>query len=113
MLLRCNMQATRLLICLALVTLPAAAANGTLKVRILDSDHTVTAARVNVMGSDSAYYEPDPAHNPLSSYSLKRKGNRGNVTPLRYFGAFFYTEGTFEVSLPAGFARIEVTKGYS
>ena len=91
-----------------------AAAPGTLKVRILDADHqTTTAARVNVMGSDSAFYEPDPAHNALSGYSLKRKGNRGNVTPLRYFGAFFYTEGSFEVKLPPGIARIEVTKGYS
>jgi hypothetical protein len=102
---------------IALLTLlagPMAAQTGTLKVRILDADrHTITAARVNVLGSDSAYYEPDPAHNPLSVYSLKRKGNRGNVTPLRYFGSFFYTEGVFEVSLPAGIARIEVSKGYS
>ena len=89
------------------------AAPGTLKVRILDPDRSITAARVNVMGSDNAFYEPDPSQNPLSAYSLKRKGNRGNVTPLRYFGSFFYTEGTFEVKLPAGIARIEVTKGYS
>src|SRR5580692_5896603 len=99
---------------LFLLALPMAAAPGTLKVRILDADrHTITAARVNVMGSDSAFYEPDPTQNPLSGYSLKRKGNRGNVTPLRYFGSFFYTEGSFEVKLPPGIARIEASKGYS
>jgi hypothetical protein len=103
-----------LLLLLLFLTLPIFAAPGTLKVRILDADrHTITAARVNVMGSDSAFYEPDPSQNPLSAYSLKRKGNRGNVTPLRYFGAFFYTGGAFQVNLPPGPARIEVTKGYS
>ncbi len=88
-----------------------AADPGTLKVRILDTDGKTTAARVNVIGSDNAFYEPEK--NPLSEYSLKRKGNRGNVTPLRYFGSFFYTDGTFEVKLPPGIARIEVSKGYS
>ena len=67
---------------------------------------------MNVIGSDSAFYEPDPARNPLSEYSLKRKGNRANVGPLRYYGSFFYTEGTFELKLPPGPARIEVRKGY-
>jgi hypothetical protein len=104
----------RIIHLLLLLALPMAAAPGALKVRILDADrHTITAARVNVIGSDSAYYEPDPGQNPLSGYSLKRKGNRGNVTPLRYFGSFFYTEGSFEVRLPPGTARIEVSKGYS
>jgi hypothetical protein len=89
-----------------------AASPGTLKVRVLDADHkTVTAARVNVIGPDNAFYEP--AQNPLAEYSLKRKGNRGNVSPLRYFGAFFYTDGTFELQLPPGVSRIEVSKGYS
>ncbi|HEY3840914.1 MAG TPA: CehA/McbA family metallohydrolase [Bryobacteraceae bacterium] len=102
-----------LIACLALMAATAQAA-GSLKLRILDADrHTVTAARVNVIGSDSAYYEPDPSQYPLSGYSLKRKGNRGNVTPLRYFGSFFYTEGVFEIKLPPGIARIEVTKGYA
>ena len=35
------------------------------------------------------------------------------MSPLRYFGSFFYTDGTFELQLPPGIARIEVTKGYS
>jgi hypothetical protein len=93
---------------LILLSALLAASPGTLKVRILDADHqTVTAARVNVIGSDNAFYEP--ANNPLAEYSLKRKGNRANVTPLRYFGSFFYTDGTFEVKLPPGIARIEVS----
>jgi hypothetical protein len=99
---------------LLLLTDALSFAAGTLKVRIFDADHhTITAARVNVIGSDNAFYEPDPARNPLSDYSLKRKGNRGNVTPLRYFGSFFYTAGAFEIQLPPGVARIEVTKGYA
>jgi hypothetical protein len=98
---------------LLLITPGLLAASGTLKVRILDEHHTVTAARVNIIGPDNAFYEPNPARNPLSAYSLKRKGNRGNVTPLRYFGSFFYSEGSFELTLPPGIARIEVTKGYS
>src|ERR1051325_4923937 len=108
------LRATSLLIAPILLALPASAAPGILKVRIVDPDtHTTTAARVNVIGPDNAFYEPDPAQNRLSAYSLKRKGNRGNVTPVRYFGSFFYTEGTFEVKLPSGIARIEVAKGYT
>ena len=93
---------------LILLSTLLAASPGMLKVRILDADHkTIAAARVNVIGSDNAFYEP--AQNSLSEYSLKRKGNRGNVSPLRYFGSFFYTDGTFEVKLPPGVARIEVS----
>src|SRR5947208_9129473 len=88
-------------------------ATGVLSVRIFDSGHRNTVpARVNVIGSDHSYYEPDPARNALSEYSLKRKGNRANVGPLRYYGSFFYTDGSFEVKLPPGPARIEVSKGY-
>ncbi len=102
-------------LCLYLAIVPVlCAASGTLKLRIFDSDRkAITAARVNVIGSDSAFYEPDQSKNPLFDYSLKRKGNRGNVTPLRYFGSFFYTEGSCELQLPPGLARIEVSKGYS
>jgi len=43
----------------------------------LDVGHkSVVAARVNVIGSDNAFYEPDPARNALAEFSLKRKGNR-------------------------------------
>src|SRR6476646_3933890 len=111
------MQSSRwaTLLCGVLIPLtPAlAATTGLLKVRVFDAGHKILVpARVNVIGSDSAFYEPDPARNPLSEYSLKRKGNRANVGPLRYYGSFFYTDGTFEVKLPPGPARIEVRKGY-
>jgi hypothetical protein len=87
--------------------------NGTVQVRILDHDRkTITPARINIIGSDNAFYEPNPATNPLADYSLKRTGNRSNVGPLRYQGSFFYTDGTFEISLPPGIAKVEVSKGY-
>src|SRR6266481_773986 len=98
---------------LAVTAAAFAGATGTLKVRIFDAGHkNIVPARVNVIGSDNAFYEPDPARNPLAEYSLKRKGNRPNVGPLRYYGSFFYTDGTFEVKLPPGPARIEARKGY-
>src|SRR5262245_42610439 len=111
------MRATRwvTLPCVVLMALTPAWAGppGVLKVRIFDAAHKAfVPARVNVIGADSAYYEPDPSRNPLAEYSLKRKGNRANVGPLRYYGSFFYTDGTFEVKLPAGPARVEVCKGY-
>src|SRR6185436_4498135 len=111
------MRSTRrvtLLCGLLLAMAPAwAGPSGILKVRIFDAGHKTTVpARVNVIGSDNAFYEPDPSQNPLAEYSLKRKGNRSNVGPLRYYGSFFYTGGVFEVKLPSGPARIEVRKGY-
>ena len=85
---------------------------GQLQVRIYEADHkTLSPARVNVIGSDHAFYEP--ADNPLAQFALKRSGNRSNVGPVRYYGSFFYTEGSFVVSLPPGSARVEVWKGYS
>src|SRR5690242_1773538 len=108
------MRATFICGLLAALTPVLDAAPGVLKVRILDgSRRKVVPARVNVIGSDNGYYEPDPARNPLSECSLKRKGNRWNVGPLRYYGSFFYTDGSFEVKLPSGPARIEVSKGYA
>src|SRR5437879_13635837 len=103
------------LLSVVLMALPPAWAGppGVLRARIFDAGHRAyVPARVNVIGSDSAFYEPDPARNPLAEYSLKRKGNRANVGPLRYYGSFFYTDGAFEVKLPPGPARIEVRKGY-
>jgi hypothetical protein len=100
-------------ILLSLQSAAAQAAPGILRVRIFDAAHNTVPARVNVIASDNAYYEPDPARNPLSEYSLKRKGNRANVGPLRYYGSFFYTDGSFEVKLPPGPARVEVRKGYT
>src|SRR4051812_24014071 len=91
----------------------AGAERGTLQVRIIEAGGTaVVPARVNVIGSDSAFYQPDAATNPLAEYNFNRLGNRSNVGPLRYQGSFFYTEGSFALKLPPGVARVEVSKGY-
>src|SRR5258708_31050346 len=103
------------LLCGFLIALASAWAGppGIVKVGVFDAGHKATVpARVNVIGSDNAFYEPEPSRNPLAEYSLKRKGNRANVGPLRYYGSFFYTQETCEGELPAGPARIEVRKGY-
>src|SRR5262245_59270244 len=102
----------RLMLVAALLVPAFAADPGTLQVRIYDSDGTtLTAARVNVIGPDHAFYEPGT--NSLAQFSLKRAGNRSNTGPIRYYGSFFYTEGSFEIKLPPGIARIEIWKGYS
>ena len=75
-----------------------------------------TPCRVNVVGSDGNFYQP--RDNPLSPYSLigtwpdTLAGNRPGKAPIRYFGHFFYTRGTFSVDVPAGPVRIEVWKGF-
>src|SRR5260370_36256391 len=95
------------------VTAPAFAAfPGILKVRIFDATHqNLVPARVNVIGSDNAFYEPDPSKNPLSEYSLKHKGNRANVGPLRYYGSVFYNYGSFELKRPPVLGRPETRTG--
>src|SRR5262245_17672520 len=75
---------------------------GLLEVRILEAGGKQVAARVNVMGSNNAYYEPAQADNSLYAYSLKRFGFRKDRGPARYWGSFFYTDGKFQVRLPAG-----------
>ena len=75
-----------------------------------------TLCRVNVVGADGNFYQPQD--NPLSAYSLNGKwpeslaGNRPSKAPIRYFGHFFYTPGTFSVDVPEGQVRIEVWKGF-
>ncbi|HTM54326.1 MAG TPA: PVC-type heme-binding CxxCH protein [Pirellulales bacterium] len=75
-----------------------------------------TPCRVNVIGADGNYYEPQD--NPLADYSLigtwpeRLAGNRPSKAPIRYFGHFFYTTGSFTVDVPAGAVRIEVWKGF-
>ncbi len=86
---------------------------GTLVVRIVDASGQPTPARVNVIGSDSAYYQPAAAENPLAEFSLNRLGNRPDYGPIRYLGSFFYSSGQFHLELPPGPARIEVQKGYA
>jgi dienelactone hydrolase len=75
-----------------------------------------TPCRVNVVGSNGNYYQP--SDNPLRSYSLTGNwpdtlaGNRPGKAPIRYFGHFFYTRGSFSVEVPPGATRIEVWKGF-
>jgi hypothetical protein len=92
--------------------MPVGEAGGILAVRILNAAGETTPARVNVVGSDHAYYEPAAADNALHDWSLKRIGFRINRGPLRYYGSFFYTEGAFQVRLPPGPVRVEVRKGF-
>jgi putative membrane-bound dehydrogenase-like protein len=72
--------------------------------------------RVNVVGADGNFYQPQ--QNPLAAFSLNGTwpetlaGNRPSKAPIRYFGHFFYTPGSFSVDVPAGPARIEVWKGF-
>jgi hypothetical protein len=82
-----------------------------LHVTIVDAaTNRPTFCRVNVVGSDGNYYEP--RDNVLAPWSLHRLGNREGKGPFRYYGWFFYTAGTFEVDLPPGRARVEVSKGF-
>ncbi|HEY4309204.1 MAG TPA: CehA/McbA family metallohydrolase [Pirellulales bacterium] len=96
----------------------ADAANaGRLQVTIVDrATGKPTPCRVNVVGSDGNFYQPQD--NPLAAYSLNQNwpdglaGNRPGKAPIRYFGHFFYTPGEFSVAVPAGAVRIEVWKGF-
>jgi hypothetical protein len=91
------------------IALPATA--GTLRLTIRDEkDGMPTFCRVNVIGADGQYYEPD--QNPLKPWSLSRLGNRVGKGPYRYYGWFFYCNGLCEVTVPAGATRIDVWKGF-
>jgi putative membrane-bound dehydrogenase-like protein len=90
---------------------------GRLNVAIVDAATGKPAlCRVNVVGADGNFYQPK--ENTLSAYSLTGKwpdtlaGNRPSKAPIRYFGRFFYTQGTFSVDVPQGPVRIEVWKGF-
>lgn len=84
---------------------------GTLHVVVEEAEEGLpTGCRVNVVGADGNFYEP--ANNPLAPWSLHRTGNRLGKGPFRYYGWFFYTNGTFTVRVPAGRVRIQVARGY-
>jgi len=74
-----------------------------------------TPCRVNVIGQDGNFYQPQRSH--LTPYSLTGMwpktlaGNRPGKAPIRYFGRFFYTNGEFEIFVPPGPVRIEIWKG--
>src|SRR5262245_36611163 len=68
------------------------------RVRIVIRDRATdrpTPCRINVVGPDGNFYQPEP--NSLSPYSLTGqwpktgKGNREGTAPIRYLGRFFYT----------------------
>ena len=77
----------------------------------------LTPCRINVVGADGNFYQPD--ENPLTAYSLTGqwpdpnfKGNRKDKAPYRYLGRFFYSTGEIRVRVPVGVSRIEVFKGF-
>jgi hypothetical protein len=87
------------------------AKHGTLRLTILDAaTQQPTFARINVIGFDGNYYEPD--NDPLAPWSLQRLGNRTGKGPFRYYGWFFYGGGTCDVRVPPGEVRIEAWKGF-
>lgn len=92
---------------------------GRLKITIRDaSTGKPTRCRVNVVGPDGNYYEPDES--PLKIHSLTGEwpkwptgwGNRPTKAPIRYLGRFFYSSGEATVTVPSGTVRIEVWKGF-
>jgi putative membrane-bound dehydrogenase-like protein len=96
-----------------------AATAGTVTLRVLDSaTGQPTFCRVNVVGPDGHFYEPDEG--PLKIHSLtgtwpqwpKAWGNRPGKAPFRYFGRFFYCDGKATVKVPPGMVRVEVWKGF-
>jgi len=99
------------------VAVAPAESTARLKVTIVDQKSgQPTPCRVNVVGSDGNFYQPQ--ENPLAAYSLNGTwpetlaGNRPGKEPIRYFGHFFYTPGKFIVDVPAGVVRLEVWKGF-
>lgn len=87
--------------------------SGILRLTITDTaNERPTFCRVNVVGPDGNYYEPDERDNALWPWSLARKGNRVGKGPFRYYGWFFYTDGTCDVRVPPGECRVEVWKGF-
>src|SRR5262245_48875158 len=89
------------------------------KVRIVVTDRDSgkpTYCRVNVVGPDGNFYQPETNH--LTPYSLTGEwpragawGNRPEKAPYRYVGRFFYSWGEATVAVPAGPVRVEVWKG--
>ena len=79
-----------------------------MRVRVLDETGKPAGAIVSV---DRGSYEPE--HDPYAIFSLRRSGNR-HKGPIRFrpLDYYFYTDGVFEVRVPAGTHRLEFRKGY-
>ncbi|MEO1979751.1 MAG: PVC-type heme-binding CxxCH protein [Fuerstiella sp.] len=89
----------------------------TLRLRILDADSgEPTHCRINVVGPDGNYYEPQDndfkLHSLTGVWPVSGWGNRQGKAPVRYLGRFFYSDGTASVRVPAGTVRVEVWKGF-
>jgi putative membrane-bound dehydrogenase-like protein len=90
---------------------------GTLRIQVVaKSTGKPTPCRLNVVGHDGNFYQPEP--NRLTPYSLTGqwpetgKGNREGKAPFRYYGRFFYTAGEIEVKVPAGSVLVQAAKGF-
>lgn len=70
---------------------------GTIRGRVLGPDDTVLPARIQMVASDGRAYVPDQAFHRVSS-----------VNEIHYF----HSTGEFEVTAPAGTARIEAVRGF-
>jgi putative membrane-bound dehydrogenase-like protein len=90
---------------------------GRMHIVVIDRDTgKPTGCRINVVGADGNFYQPETNH--LSPYSLTGEwpkagawGNRPEKAPYRYVGRFFYSWGDATVAVPAGPVRVEVWKG--
>ena len=82
-----------------------------LRLRVIDAATGEPAyCRVNVIGPDGNYYEPES--HALAPWGLQRLGNRKEKGPFRYYGWYFYCDGDEAVRVPAGECTVEVWKGF-
>ena len=91
---------------------------GTVRIVVVNDSATgkPTPCRLNVVGPDGNFYQPEP--NRLTPFSLTGqwpktgKGNREGKAPFRYYGRFFYCPGQVDVNVPAGPVQVEAAKGF-
>ena len=78
-------------------------------VHIIDSETNETTSATACINEGAQ--EPD--YDPYQKFSLRQSGNR-HKGPIQYrpLNYYFYTDGNFEVRVPAGNATLEIKKGY-